>query len=208
MKNTHKIWEKAALSLLMVLFTSADLIAQAAAYGTVGAQEFRAGASVSNVTPPLGKGIVGNFGTPPPAVHVYDELHARTLVLDDGSTQLAFVVVDNVAIKREVFDEAKRLIAERTGLPTTNILMSATHTHSCIGAGGGPEGDDLGWCTWNEGEPLVGYQNFLVDRIVDGVQIALNNLEPARIGWGAGEVPQHVFNRRWKMKEPDRKSVV
>src|SRR5690554_6711462 len=169
---------------------------------------FRAGASVSNVTPPLGKGIVGNFGTPPPAVHVHDELYARTLVLDDGSTQLAFVIVDNVAIKREVFDEAKWLIAERTGLPTTNILMSATHTHSCIGAGGGPEGDDLGWCTWNEGEPLVGYQNFLVDRIVDGVQIALNNLEPARIGWGAGEVPQHVFNRRWKMKEPDRKSVV
>lgn len=32
--------------------------------------------------------------------------------------------------------------------------------------------------------------------------MALNRLEPARIGWGVGKVPQHLFNRRWKMKEP------
>lgn len=165
---------------------------------------FRAGASTSNITPFLGKGIVGNFGTPPRAVHVHDELHARTLALDDGNTQLVFVMVDNVAIKREVFDEAKRRIYKKTGLPAANILMAATHTHSCIGAGGGPTGDELGWCDWDVGKELVGYQVFLVNRIVDGVMVALNNLEPARIGWGVGEVPQHLFNRRWKMKEPER----
>src|SRR5690606_21444807 len=55
-----------------------------------------------------------------------------------------------------------------------------------------------------EGKELVGYQVFLVNRIVDGVMVALHNLEPARIGWGYGEVPQHLFNRRWKMKEPER----
>src|SRR5690606_32674083 len=107
-----------------------------------------------------------------------------------------------VAIKREVFDEAKRQIHEKTGLPIEHLLMSSTHTHSCIGAGGGPTGDELGWCDWDMGKELVGYQVFLVNRIVDGVQIALNNLEPARIGWGSGQVPQHLFNRRWKMKSP------
>ena len=71
---------------------------------------FRAGASTANITPPLGSGIVGNFGIPPPANYVHDELHARSLVLDDGTTKLVFVVVDNVGIIREVFDEAKRLI--------------------------------------------------------------------------------------------------
>src|SRR5690606_33203886 len=60
----------------------------------------------------------------------------------------------------------------------------------------------LGWCDWDLGKELGGYQIFLVDRIVDGVLVALNNLEPARIAWGVGEVPQHVFNRRWRMKEP------
>ena len=46
---------------------------------------FRAGAATSNITPQLGEGIVGNF-TIPPATHVHDELHARCLALDDGTT--------------------------------------------------------------------------------------------------------------------------
>ena len=193
-----------ALALLigfMFFFQTGYLFAQKNP-GKPGKKTFRAGASTSNITPSLGKGIVGNFGMPPPATHVHDQLHARTLALDDGHTKLVFVIVDNVAIKREVFDEAKRRIQERTDLPIANILMAATHTHSCIGAGGGPTGDELGWCDWDLGKELVGYQIFLVDRIVDGVLVALNNLEPARVGWGVGEVPQHLFNRRWKMKEP------
>lgn len=196
MRNRYR----SALSLLMLLASSLCLLAQGTGSG-MGAKEFRAGASTSNITPRLGQGIVGGFGTPPTATHVHDQLHARTLALDDGTTQLVFVVVDNVAIKREVFDEAKKRIQEKTGLPASNILMSATHTHSCVGAGGGPTGDELGWCDWDYGKALVGYQVFLAERIVDGVLVALNNLEPARIGWGAGEVPQHLFNRRWKMKE-------
>jgi neutral ceramidase len=159
---------------------------------------FRAGASTANITPPLGSGIVGNFGIPPPANYVHDELHARSLVLDDGTIKLVFVVVDNVGIIREVFDEAKRLIFEETKIPATQILMSSDHTHSASSASG--LGNLRGG--WNAGMPLDDYQRFLVRRIADGVRIALNNLEPARIGWGAGNVPQHLFNRRWKMKNP------
>jgi neutral ceramidase len=158
---------------------------------------FQAGASLSNVTPPLGEGIVGGWGTPP-ATHVHDQLYARSLVLDDGETKLVFVMVDNVGINREVFDEAKRLIHETTGLPKEHMLMSATHTHSATSAGGDGEKRR----GWHYGESLGEYQRFLARRISDGVQVALNNLEPARIGWGVGEVPQHVFNRRWKMKNP------
>ena len=75
---------------------------------------FRAGASTANITPPLGSGLVGNFGVPPPANYVHDELHARSLILDDGATRLVFVVLDNVGVIREVLDEAKRLIFEAT----------------------------------------------------------------------------------------------
>lgn len=160
-------------------------------------REFKAGASTTNITPPLGEGIVGNFGIPPPAAHVHDELHVRTLVLDDGDKILAFVISDNVGIKREVFDEAKRLIQEETKIPKEHVLMAATHTHSSVSAGG--VGDRRRG--WNVDKPLDDYQNFIARRMADGVRIALNNMEPARIGWGSGSLPQHVFNRRWMMKE-------
>src|SRR4029450_8035965 len=52
------------------------------------ADEFRAGAATSNITPPIGGNIVGGF-SPAPSTHIHDELHARCLVLDDGKTKLA-----------------------------------------------------------------------------------------------------------------------
>jgi hypothetical protein len=158
---------------------------------------FRAGASVSNITPALEAPIVGNF-TEPLSKNIHDDLHARCLALDDGTTQLVFVMVDNVGVDQAVFDEARRLVNERTGLPEANVLMSATHTHSATSAGGLGEKRR----SYNIGKPLDEYQTFLARRISDGIQVALNRLEPAQIGWGRGAVPQHVFNRRWKMKVP------
>lgn len=158
---------------------------------------FRAGAATANITPPLGLPIVGNYDSPL-ATHINDELHVRCLVLDDGTSKLVFAIADNVGIDRRVFDEAKRLIQEATGVHYAHILMSATHTHSATSAGGLDEKRR----GWNDADPLDEYQKFLARRIADGVQVAFNNLEPARIAWGVGSVPQHVFNRRWKMKNP------
>lgn len=158
---------------------------------------FKAGASITNITPRLGEGIIGNFGNPPPAQHIHDQLHARSLVLDDGVTKLVFVVIDNLHVDREVLDEAKKAIHEKTDLPLSHMLMSSTHTHSATSSATRSASVNS-----KDDNTFADYRAFLVSRIVDGVQIALNNLEPARIGWGVGSVPQHVFNRRWKMKEP------
>lgn len=149
---------------------------------------FRAGAAAANITPWMGVSINGNM-TDHKGANVHDQLHARALVLDDGKTRLAFVVADNCLIYREIFDAAKKLVHERTGLPAENILMSATHTHSA------------GACVsifQTEADPE--YQHFLTLRLADAVQQAINNLAPAQIGWGVGSEPRHVFNRRWRMK--------
>lgn len=175
--------------LVLVLLIHWDLQAQGSA------KVFKAGASTSNVTPPLGEILVGGYGEPV-ATHVHDELHARSLVLDDGQNRLVIVLVDNVSINREVYDEAKRRLEKDTGIPAENMLMAATHTHSATSASGLRNKRR----SWNYDKPLDEYQQFVVSRIVDGVKRAINNLEPARIGWGSGNVPQHVFNRRWKMK--------
>lgn len=157
---------------------------------------FRAGAAASNISPPLGAGIVGGWDSPP-AVTIHDELHARCLALDDGATRLVFVVVDSVGVSREVFDEAKRLAHQETGVPIENMMMSATHTHSAVSSS---NPSNL------MGSPASTYPDFLSRRIADGVRRAINNLEPAVIAWGAGQVPQHLFNRRWLLK--DGKSTV
>ncbi|MDQ3625011.1 MAG: hypothetical protein M3463_21445, partial [Verrucomicrobiota bacterium] len=141
---------------------------------------FRAGAATSNITPPFGCSMNGGFQDRK-ALHIHDELHARCLALDDGTTKLALVIVDSCVIQRSIFDDAKRQIHDATGLPIENVLMSATHTHSA------------GTLTAvGQSEPDPAYQKFVAQRIADGVRRALNNLAPARIGWGHGEVPQHV----------------
>ena len=183
---------------LVLLFTFAGVALSAApAPAAPKPRVFKAGAATSNITPPLGEGIVGNFEIPP-ATHVHDELHARCLALDDGTSRLVFVVVDSVSVNREVFDEAKRRIQAATGIPADHLLMSATHTHSATSA----RGPNAFVMQPDGARPdLDAYQSFLVRRIVDGVQRAVNHLTPARIGWAVGQVPQHQFNRRWLLQE-------
>ena len=181
-------WPVAA-ALMAVL--SWPLFSQAAAPSPP-AKQFRAGVAASNITPFLGGGLVGNFGTPPAAEYVHDELYARAFAFDDGSTKLVLVVVDNIYISREVLDEAKRQVNEATGLPVDHMLMSGTHTHSSVSA------------RWdNPLQPekeFTEYQQFVAHRISDAVRGALYNLQPAKIAWGVVDQPDHVFCRRWLMK--------
>ena len=158
--------------------------------GTTGSfsAQFRAGAATANITPPLGIEI--NGGTAPViATHVHDELHARALVLDDGATRLAFVVVDNCLIDRALFDEAKALIFRHTGIRSNHVSISTTHTHSA----GSVTGAHLS-------EPDPAYRAWLPHRLADAVRVAVNHLAPAKVAWGSGSVPQHVFCRRVTVK--------
>ncbi|MGQ9505363.1 MAG: neutral/alkaline non-lysosomal ceramidase N-terminal domain-containing protein [Thermogutta sp.] len=151
----------------------------------------KAGAAASNITPWLDEGIVGGWSSPT-ATYIHDELYARCLVLDDGNTRLAIVIVDNLGLAREVCDLSKQLIRKNTGIPEHQILIAATHTHSSISAR--PPN------VLKPEEVLSQYGQFVARRISDGVRRAIVQLEPARIGWGVVDVPEHLNNRRWFMK--------
>jgi neutral ceramidase len=152
-------------------------------------RQFRAGASTSNITPELGVILDGAIMQIGPGKHVHDELHARCLVLDDGATRIAISVCDLTMIETGVVEHAKRLLETATGLTPDHVLISATHTHSA------PRVMDLG-----QGDANRQYHEFLARRIADGIRRAINQLAPAKIGWGSGQKPEYVFNRRWFVK--------
>lgn len=153
---------------------------------------FRAGASQADVSPPIGAKIYGNW-VQPSAKSIHDALHAKSLVLDDGETKIALVVVDLVEINKRYIEAAKDLIVSEVDLDRENIMISATHTHS------GPSADGDVYVA--DDAPLNDYTKMLVRKLADGVVSAYYHLEPAEIAWGGVDVPEHVFVRRWILKD-------
>ena len=148
------------------------------------AGEFRAGAAMANITPPLGTLINGGVG-PGVARHVHDDLWVRALVLADGTNRIAFAVADTCLLDRETCDAARALVWQQAGLAPDQLMVSATHTHS----GGAICAAHL--CGADQT-----YRRTVPGRIADAVRCAINNLAPAQLGWGSGRLPQHVFCRR------------
>jgi len=144
----------------------------------------QAGSAMADITPPLGELVVGGF-VPFPANEIHDPLHARCLVLDDGSTRIAIVICDNLGISRDVYDEARAVIARNSKIPVNQILMAATHTHSATRA------------------HSAKYRPKVVSGIASVVEAAINNLTAAKIGWGGIDEPTEVFNRRWHINQAD-----
>ena len=68
---------------------------------------FRAGAFAIDVTPKKFPISVNGGMSDREVKSANDPLHARCLVLDDGKTKLAIVVVDSCMLPRELIDDAK-----------------------------------------------------------------------------------------------------
>ncbi len=150
----------------------------------------RAGASLIDITPfewPVR--LIGSFSLIQ-ASQAHDPLHVRAIVLEDSGVKLAMAVIDSCYVKRDVLDEAKKLAESNTGIPTRNMLISATHTHSAPPSAAADR-DSL------EGR----YVKRLIEQIAAAIGQANARLEPARIGWARRAVPEELFNRRWYMRE-------
>ncbi len=150
---------------------------------------FRAGAHAEDVTPQKFPISVNGGMRDRQAIGAHDRLHARCLVLDDGNMRIALVVVDSCMIPREITDRAKQLAFQYTKISPDRILISATHTHTAPTVAGVFQSD-----------PDEAYQKYLAEKIAMGIKNAVDNLEPARIGWGVGQNSDQVFNRRWLME--------
>jgi hypothetical protein len=151
--------------------------------------QLRAGAAAVDITPEqFPMNMPGGFSANM-AEKAHDPFHARALVLDDGKTSLAMVVVDNLGAGPDVLNEAKAIAAAKTGMKPENMLISSTHTHS---------GPSLN----TRSEAAAAYYKKFVEGTAGSIIQAHAALKPASVGMAAHPLPDEVFNRRWYLKGP------
>ena len=100
---------------------------------TVSAAEsgsLQAGAAAVDISPKKLPVICNGGFLEATANRINDPLHARAVVLDDGSTRLALAVVDVCILETGLCNRVRKEAAKRTGIPFENIVLCATHTHS------------------------------------------------------------------------------
>jgi neutral ceramidase len=147
-----------------------------------------AGAATAVITPTLGASLCGSM-VDRSAANIHDELHARSLVLDNGETKVAMVALDLIAARKEWLSEIKHLVNSFTSIPLAHILISCTHTHSA------PTPTPV-----FQSNVETEYLKWAAPRVADSVRVAQQRLQPARIGWSVGREDRVVFNRRYFMK--------
>lgn len=149
----------------------------------------QAGFSRVDVTPMLGIGMAGYY-VPRFADGILDPLQINAIALACGEEKVLLMSIDHCGIVKEVLDPMIGGICKVTGLPREAVYIHATHTHT------GP------FLNVNPTDPLeIEYAQFVTRKFADAARLALDDLQPARMGWGIGDAPNIAFVRRFRMKD-------
>lgn len=156
-------------------------------------KNFQAGAAQVNITPPVGVPQAGYGGRKQGSETVDDELFGKALVLDDGETKAAIITTDLIGLNPEFVAYLRDLVQAHTGIPPENIMACASHTHF---------GPALKRLEYLPEAAVAGFDRSYVDNLVrllaGVVHLAHDRRQPAHLGWGVGQAPQLMFNRRTK----------
>jgi hypothetical protein len=90
----------------------------------------------------------------------------------------------------EVYDQAKQIVQQRTGISVQNQLMAATHSHAT------PRVARI-----SRRPPDEAYRTFVAQRIAEAAIAAHGNLAPAKIGFGTFAKPDLISCRRLLCEE-------
>ena len=160
-----KVWSVVLLGILAV--GAADHAAAQERSST----PLRVGAAKVDVTPSEGE-------LPKNSQGILDRLYARAIVLESGGSSAALITVDAGAVPEALWQTVTQQLQTELRIPTANVLLTATHTHSA----GGQRGPDY------------------VRKIVESVRLAKEKLTPARMGYGTGvsyiNVNRHIIDRK------------
>ena len=161
------------------------------------AGELRVGTAAVKITPPNGTPMAGGYGRNE-SQGVLDDLYAKAAILDDGHASVALVACDVIGLTRSAVVEARRIIAEKTGIPADHVMISATHTHTGPVVIGDSTLDDM---TSGGSQLSKDFAEQLPKSIAQAVEQAHGRLMPARISYAQQDEPGISFIRRFWMKD-------
>lgn len=186
---------KIRLALSLVLLTAA-----------LRAEGFKAGFADREVTPDIGMEVPGGYGKSY-GKQIHDAPKVRAAVFDDGKKRVALVGLDALVIRRATAQEARRRIAERTGIPPECVLLGASHSHSSGPVGmilpgeydhASPAVQDLAYKHSSNADAK--YLERFISGIVEAVAAADAARTEALLNFGTGRAEGIAFNRRQRMK--------
>jgi neutral ceramidase len=164
---------------------------------TAHAAPLRLGTAAVKVTPLVGTPMAGYYNTRL-AEGTHDELFSKVLVFEQDGTKMALVALDLVSLPRYTVEEARKLIAQTTGVPAANVMLSATHSHTGPVLSGRGERED----TQGGSLPIAkDYMASLPVKIALSVKLAEQALQPVKLAVGVGREDNLAFNRRFFMKD-------
>lgn len=140
------------------------------------AADFQAATAKTDITPADLVSLWGYSDRSSPATGTHDPLYAKVLLLDDGSTRLAWVTLD---LGRPFGSQSMNLVRDRVkgSAGVTHVCFSASHTHSA------PSIDEF-----YETGKRPAWETAALDRIAVAIESAATRLVPALIGTGDGSV--------------------
>src|SRR6185436_19037299 len=111
---------RARLAILIIML--------AAAQSVRADSPLRVGAAKVDVTP-------AESALPRTYLGVLDRLYARAIVLDNGAARAALITVDAGVLSDAIWQAVTREVETELRIPSANVLLTATHTHSVPGPG-------------------------------------------------------------------------
>src|SRR5207245_8484705 len=118
---------------------------------------------------------------------VHDPLKANATILQHEKEQIALVFCDLVGVSLTVTTNARAQASQKTGIPVSNIVICATHSHT------GPLFDDVRRHYFHKAamekhgadpQEKIYYPAFLTDQLVKVIARAQANLRPAELAAG------------------------
>lgn len=106
-----------------------------------------------------------------------DRIHARAIVVSNGITSAALISIDAGGVSAGLFDAVTKRAETDLGIPASNVIINATHTHSAARIS----------------------NDKLIEYVYGVIKTAFEKMQPATMSWGTGvsyiNVNRNIFDK-------------